>query len=45
MGELLQTYYVDLQRITSVAFSPDTHFLLTGGWDYSARLWAINVPK
>jgi WD40 repeat protein len=26
-------------EITFVAFSPDGHFVLTGGWGDAARLW------
>lgn len=32
-------------RVTSVAFSPDGRFALTGSWDNSARLWEVETGK
>jgi WD40 repeat protein len=40
-GGLLALLYGHAARVSAVAFSPDTRWLLTGGWDHSVRVWSL----
>jgi WD40 repeat protein len=33
------------QTVKTLAFSPDDHYVLTGGWDHTARLWDMATGK
>ncbi len=43
MGQQLHILQGHTNRITSVAFSPDGTTVLTGSFDYTARLWDIKT--
>jgi WD40 repeat protein len=40
-GQLLNTLKGHTQPVTSLAFSPDGHYLASGSWDGTLRLWEI----
>jgi predicted Zn finger-like uncharacterized protein len=41
-GKYLRTFKGHIMGVTSVAFSPDGHFVLTGSADNTLRLWEVN---
>jgi WD40 repeat protein len=44
-GRAMQRLRGHTEPISSVAFSPDGHFLVTGSWDRTARLWDVSTGK
>lgn len=44
-GRQVQTFIGHSGYITSVAYSPDGKYVLTGSWDATARLWEVETGK
>jgi WD40 repeat protein len=40
-GQIVQTLKGHENLVSSVAFSPDGNFLISGSWDRSARIWSL----
>jgi len=44
-GDVLLSFVGHTDKVSSVAFSPDGLFLLTGSWDGTARLWNVATGR
>ena len=42
-GELRATLRGHTEQIAAIAFSADSHYLMTGSWDDSVRVWDVGV--
>ncbi len=41
-GSVLHTYRGHTDRVTSVAWSPNSKYIVSGSLDQTARIWAVN---